>query len=461
MAGADVLVMLISVGQTRFLAEVIGPEGFGVYALLLSFFRVFAALGSTWMSVSAARWIAHHVGEGDMHRAGQVFFAGVLISGLITLSGAAVFGVFHLFFMQRFITRDIVALYFLLFVGVMVVTSYRTVLTAVLQGLQAMGLISFTRAAAAIVQVIAVVALAIPYGIAGFFTGLLIGGAFAATVSIWGLWRRSDLRPVNVTLWSPNIRPFLAFGGVDLALLVVFSAGEFVQRRVVLDELGITQVGFMFAAISIVINMGILNRAVFFYLLPKMAGETSAARQTDFSLHMRFTLYSAIPIAITAMLFSRTGIALLLGDAFADLETDFYLFALLFLFMSVQSPAAGLILSLAKLRVHAFATVANVAAALTVMILLIDPMGFAAIGIGLIAGQAISYSIRLFYIVAFTEFVVDMRAMLLHGFAAASFIVSYLIIDASVWLRILTLTLVIIALLASLRGQERDEISRS
>ena len=176
--------MVVALVKNKYLALSIGPEGFGIYGLLNSFFGLVAVFSGSWMAGGATKYAAQYNGEHDTYSVQKVYSFSVGLTAVLSLIITAILISAHKTIRGLFLPKEVLSIYYLLFTVAFIGTSLRPVIVALLQGLMKVRAIVFSRIAIALVEIALVISLVYLFELKGFFLSILISSVFAA-VLLW------------------------------------------------------------------------------------------------------------------------------------------------------------------------------------------------------------------------------------------------------------------------------------
>ena len=79
----EVLLMFVALARNKYLAVTIGPEGFGIYGLLSSFFMMIAVFAGTWMATGTIKYTSEYQAKGDKESLNSVFsFSTIIVTSI-------------------------------------------------------------------------------------------------------------------------------------------------------------------------------------------------------------------------------------------------------------------------------------------------------------------------------------------------------------------------------------------
>lgn len=395
----EILLMGVALARNKYLAVTIGPEGFGIYGLLNSFFMMMAAFAGTWMATGTTKYVAESHAAGDQESANKVFTFSLATTAGIALLLTAVLVLGREWFLARFLSRDVKESYYLIFCLAFVALNLRPVLLAVLQGMRRVREVVISRWSIAGLDLVLVVVLVLLFGLTGFFVSLLLSAFWAVGVMIWAVQRKDGLQLKKISCREPVIRLLLSFGGVSLFLALINLGSQYLQRVIVLLNMDISSVGLFQAGVALMGYLGVVNRGTMFYYFPKMSEfMDNNLRNQKMNEYLRFILIVSIPLSVLAILFGRWAILLLYSSAFAPLSSVFFLFVIGQFLNSVGGTFQIAIVGMARLKMHTVSTIAIHSLWVIIPFLLVRKYGIGALGMGFIAGGIAGPLMNYFYL---------------------------------------------------------------
>ncbi|HUT43335.1 MAG TPA: oligosaccharide flippase family protein, partial [Desulfobacterales bacterium] len=112
---SEAMFIIVAIVRNKYLAVTIGPEGFGLFDLLNTFFNYAVLIAGSWMSMASLKYISEYHGKGDVENIQNIFSFSitlVLIIGVI-LSLALLLS-FN-FIKNVFLVKEVLFSYYALF----------------------------------------------------------------------------------------------------------------------------------------------------------------------------------------------------------------------------------------------------------------------------------------------------------------------------------------------------------
>ncbi len=395
----EVALTLVSIIRAKYLALSIGPEGYGEYSLLNSFFSVLTALCGGWIARGTIKYIAEYKQKSDLESVEKVHNISLSIVLLLGTLFTTLVLVFSEFVRVHFLSPEIVIWHYYLFAASFLVNSLTPFYAWLLQGFLMVKKTVFLRIYSTLFSFVSILVLVYLFELTGYFLSILFSGIF----SLFLYWK-STRGLVNTKFIFPNIKEqitikLLKFGGVNFFLLIITNISEYFQRILVLTSLNIASVGLMQVANSILTYMGIANRGSLFYNDPKMSQEiTNDDRNKELNNYLRFNLLFGLPAALFIILYSKELISLLYSKDFTSLSPILFFFIVAQLIQFMLGGLHSVLLGKALLKVHSFVSVLSAALIVLIPYFFISEYGLGAIGAAILISNSISFLIDYFYL---------------------------------------------------------------
>lgn len=436
----EIALVLVALVRNKYLAIHIGPEGFGVYGLLSSFFGLAAIFGGSWLSTGAMKYISEYNSEGKIDEVAKVFNFVYTLSFTLTTIVTFILFVFHSFIKEYFLSPNILFVYYALFAASFIGSSLKSVFTSLLQGLLQIKKIVYLRLVTTLLEFLSVIILVYFFDLTGFFISICISATFSAV-----LFYFSIRKIINSKIQIPKIRDaisskLLKFGGISFFLGLINLLSAYLQRIIILSKLDIISVGFFQALNSIMNYLGILNRGSSFFFLPKMSENISVnERNKSLDEYIRFTLLTGIPGSIFTILFGKQVVQLLYHTSFLEISNFLFVFVLAQFVISIEMAYQGIIVGMAQLKIHSVATLINHISWILIPLFLIKYYGLNSIGYGLIFGSIIVILIQASYLKIKFSIGVSSKIYLILSMSITFIFISLLFKDARILTKIMIL----------------------
>lgn len=395
----EVALILVSIVRAKYLALSIGPEGYGEYSLLNSFFSVLTALCGGWIARGTIKYIAEYKQKGDTESLEKVHNISIsivlLLGSIFTLSVI----VFSEFVRRHFLSPEIVIWHYYLFAASFLVNSITPFYGWLLQGFLMVKKTVFLRIYSTLFSFVSILFLVYLFELTGYFISILVSGIF----SLYLYWKYSR-ELVSTKFVFPNFKEqitikLLKFGSVNFFLLIITNISEYLQRILILTSLNIASVGLLQVANSILTYMGIANRGSLFYNDPKMSQEiTNDDRNKELNNYLRFNLLFGLPAALFIILYSKELISLLYSKDFTALSPILFFFIVAQLIQFMLGGLHSVLLGKALLKIHSFVSVLSAFLIVLIPYFFISKYGLVAIGAAMLIANLISFLIDYFYL---------------------------------------------------------------
>ena len=450
----------MAVVRNKYLATTIGPEGFGIYGLLNSFFSMISVFAGIWIATGTTKYIAEYSGAGDNEKKNQVFtFAfvvTVLIGGIITAT--LIFG--QSFFRSHFLSKDVLMSYYLLFAAGFIGMNLRPVLLSVLQGVLAVRIVVKYRILISVIDVLLIVVLVYLFQLLGYFIGILISALFSAGILYFYVYKRSGFKFRKVSLNGNIAKRMIFFGGINFLTGLMNLGSAYLQRFLLVNRMGIDSVGIFQAGFAIMNYMGLVNRGSSFHLFPTMSKTMdNDHRVKQLNEYLNFILLIIIPIAVAGILFGRIGIHILFSSKFLPLASYLFWFISAQCIMSVTSAFQLTVVGMARLGIHSLAVFVIHSLWVVIPFFLISKYGIASFGIGFLAGGIAGGGIYYSYLWKKIGLRLSRRVISLMCYGSIALLVSIFSRGLSVIWQIILILCIIGAMLFFLNTEERKKLS--
>ncbi len=389
-----------SVGMVRnkYLANTIGPEGLGIYSLMSSFFQIIGLIAGGCTITGTTKYISQYSAEEDKERVDSIFTltiltvigASVIISGILVLKKE--------FFISAFLDPKIIDVYFILFAFTLIWTNLKQVLIATLQGYMLIGTIIKLRLVTTFLDLILVICLVYMFGMLGFFVSLMISAIITAGIVCIYTFRTTQVHFTKNFLKGDAVWRILIFACNTLAVSMINVSSQYIQRIMIVRNLGIGALGVFQSGISIMEYVGMFNRGSNFYLLPIMSVDMGQVeKRYKINEYLFFIMVVGIPICCACIMFGNIIIRVLFSDRFMPLSSSLPLFIVATFFNSFSSCFQIVLIGSGYLFVHTFTVCVIHILWVLVPYFLMEKYGIAAFPIGFIIGAFCGTALNLLF----------------------------------------------------------------
>ena len=458
-ATTELLLVFVAIIRNKYLAITIGPEGFGIYSLLASFFSVFSIFAGTWLGSATTKYISEFDNKKDSTQRDKVFTFAFVVVSIIGILITIILVFFRKFIILYFLSKDILESYYLWFAAGFIGLNLRSILLRVLQGLLAVKLVVKSRILIALVDLLSIVSLVYIFHLLGFFVGLFVSTSFAAGILFYFVFIKSNLRFVKFSLKGNISKKMLSFGAYSFITGPINFGSMYLQRFILIQSLGINAVGIFQAGISIMSYMGLVNRGSSFHLLPTMSKNMdNESRAKQLNEYLVFVLIITVPITVFSILFGKIVIHLLYSRAFLSLSNYLYWFLLAEFIIIISTSFQSTVVGMAKLKIHTLAVFIIHSFWIVIPFFFIDKFGIAVLPVGMLIGQVLGGSIYFIYLWKHIDFRFVKRVNNLFIFGIIILLLSFFLQNTHIVWQVLFMFGVTGSTILFLSKKERDKI---
>lgn len=435
--GTEFLLVFVAIIRNKYLAVTIGPEGFGIYSLLSSFFAMIAVFAGTWLGAGTTKYVAEYSDHAHREERNQVFTLAVVSVVLIGISLTLVSVLARKLIISDFLSKDVAETYYLLFAAGFIGMSLNPILMNVLQGALEVKMVVKARIIISSVDVLLIIALVHVLDLLGFFVGILISATFASCVLFYFVYSRSGFRFARVSLRDQVSRDMTYFGGMSLVTGLLNLGSLYLQRFLLVERMGIGSVGIFQAGYSIMNYLGLVNRGSSFHLFPTMSKVMeSETRVRQLNEYLVFILLVTIPVSVTAILFGSIAIHVLYSKEFLPLSSCLFWFVAAQFVMMLMTSFQTTVVGMARLKLHTFAVFLIHSLWIIVPFFLIREYGIASLAMGFLAGGIVGAAVYIGYLRRAIRLRFDLKTGLLAAYGIIAIGLAVLSKDSGFVLRI-------------------------
>jgi enterobacterial common antigen flippase len=433
-------VLLLSVGLVRnkYLAISIGPEGFGIFSLLNSFFLLMSAFAGTWLGTGTTKFIAQYISTNDDDNKNRIFQYSVIIASLLSLFITVQLILNKNICIEHFLNNDINVNYFYIFIAGFIWTNLRQVFLAALQGALATQYVVKSRIYIAVFDITSVVLLVAVFNLAGYFISICLTSVFAVMILAYYTYVKCGFTIIiqkDNIMENSTFKQFLIFGGYNFVTGIVNLSSAYLQRYILIVTSGVNKVGLFQAGISMMTNLSAINRGSLFYLLPAMSGSLAdEERVKSLNEYIYFVLITTIPICIIVIPFGENIITLLFSDKFTSLCEVLYLFIIGQIVIIFMSSFQLTVVGMEKLKIHLFSVIVIHGTWVLIPFIFSKQYGIASAAYGIILGGIFGILIYSLYLWRYIHYVMsyeNLKLIFLNSISIALFI--YFKDDSMLW----------------------------
>ncbi len=395
LGSTEILLILVAFFRNKYLAMTIGPEGFGLFSLLNSFFMMFAVFAGTWMTMGSTKYISQYYSEKKWNQLNQIISSSILIVISISVLISFLLIIWSEWFIDTFLSKNVDIKYYILFCFAFIGLSLRPVLLGILQGMRRISDAVSVRMIVTILNLLITVILVYFWKLNGFFVSIMINSFLAIAIFLKVIFKHNIVSIESFSLNDPIIRLLLSFGRVNLFLAAINLSSQYFQRSIILSNFDLASVGVFQAGVSIMGYLGILNKSASFSFLPKMSESMSiSSRIRDINEFWRFILLLSIPISSMVVLFSKQIVLILYSDKFLILSPIIFLFVIAQVLNNLGMVFRNVLIGMAFLKIHTISSIVVHLCWVVVPLLFISKLGIASLGYGFLAGSTLGFFIN-------------------------------------------------------------------
>ena len=428
LGATEVALILVSIVRAKYLAVNIGPEGYGEYSILVSYFAILTAMCSGWLARGTIKYIAEYKQKDDIVSVYKVHNYSISIAFILTAIATVLAFIFQDFVRTHFLSHKIILWHYLLFAASFFATSITPFFAWLLQGFLLVKETVKIRIITTLFGFLYILIFVYFYGITGYFVSILISSIFG----LYLYWKATH-NFLSTKLMLPNFKDeifkkLMRFGGVNFILLILHNITEYIQRVFILNALDITSVGLFHVANSIMNYMGIANRASTFVNDSKMSQDLSIEEYNK-SLNdfIRFNILTGLPISVILILFSKDFITLLYSKEFTSLAPILIAFVFAQFLAFLAGGFHSVMLGKAFLKMHSIVSILNMIIILVIPYFFISQYGLLIIGISMIAGNIMTLLLDYCYLNIKISFKLSHRVLAILTISILCFYFSYLL----------------------------------
>ncbi|MCK4395681.1 MAG: oligosaccharide flippase family protein [Candidatus Marinimicrobia bacterium] len=394
-SGTEIALMVVAIIRNKYLAVNIGPEGFGIYGLIQSFFSLASIFSGAWLAGGVTKFTSEYNKKNDNIAVQKIASLSIVLTAVLSLVITFAFIVAQKPMRKIFLSEEVLSIYFILFAASFLGTSLRPVFIALLQGLKQVKSVVAFRIIVSLADVIFVIILVYFFDLIGFFFSILA----TSLVAILIMWKQFNkhVGKFSFPSFHENItNSLLFFGGSCFFLSMLTFGGQYFLRFIVVKNINIASVGLLQAATGIMKYLGIFNRGAVFHFYPEISEEMSSSDRTGkINDYLRFILLINIPITVIAILFGKQILLLLYSSKFLPLSDLLFWFFLVHLMSCIAGTFHSNLMGMGLVKNFTLFGVLGTFLLLVVPTLFIKKYGLASVAIGYL----LSYTgtIPLFY----------------------------------------------------------------
>jgi len=394
-SGTEIALMVVAIIRNKYLAVSIGPQGFGIYGLIQSFFSLASIFSGAWLAAGATKFTSEYNNKNDDITVQKIASLSIGLTAVLSLVITFAFIIAQKPIRKIFLSKEVLSIYFILFAASFLGASLRPVFIALLQGLKQVKSVVVFRIIISLIDIIFVIVLVYFFDLIGFFISIFATSVVAILIIYKQL--KKHVGQFYLPMLNENItKRLLYFGSSSIFLGVLYFGGQYFLRFIIIKNINIAAVGLLQAAMGIMNYMGIFNRGAVFHFYPEVSEEISISDRTrKINDYLRFILLINIPITVLAILFGKQILLLLYSSRFLPLSDLLFWFFLVHLMSCIANTFHSNLMGMGLVKNFTLFGILGTLLLLVVPILFIKKYGLASVAIGYL----LSYTgtIPLFY----------------------------------------------------------------
>jgi O-antigen/teichoic acid export membrane protein len=452
----EVAMVVVSIVRNKYLAVTIGPEGFGVYSLLSSFFGFMSIFAGVWLATPTMKYISEYNSNNDKDSVQKVFdFSFVIVFFVATLI-TILFFVFAKVIKNAFLSPEVIFLHYALFAASYISTSLTSVFRSLFQAFKLIKKVVIIRIISNIFNLITVVILVYFFDLSGFFINILVSSLFL----LFLFWRDGKnivkVRIVKLNFKEQISKKILSFGSVNIFLGFINLFSEYLRRIVIIRYTNMSVLGLFQASFGLTKYLGVISDGANFYYVPKMSENMSMGeRNKALNDYLRIILLSGSLFSVVAILFGRMAINILYAKSFLPLADVFYIFVIAQFLVSIQLGFQGIIVGMAKLRIHSVVTTITHILIVVIPLLLLKKYGLWAVGFGAVVASAQHILINFTYLRKRIGIKIRLDNIILILMAVLFIGMSVVMEDVLIYYKFVIIVILSLLLLMNLKKEEK------
>jgi O-antigen/teichoic acid export membrane protein len=384
MGSTQVVLIVISIIRTKYLAVHIGPEGYGLYSLLEAFFQLGTIFTGAALADASIKYISEYNEKGEKEKVQQIFdFSFSFIFIAITFV-TFIFIVFYPLFKTYFLSKEVVFSYYSLFAASFVGnTLSSSVFSPLLTGFKQIKKIVSRTLINSFFSLVSVVLLVFFFDLTGFF----LSAALASFFGLYLFWKEG-LKLVKIRVSYPEFRTeigkkLLSFFSMNFLLGITWMGSSYLQRILVVNRLNIASLGLFSAATSLNRYLGMVIEAAKYHTYPKLSEDINTEEKNiALNDYFRLSLLYSLTFSVFMINFAPFVIVIFYSKLFTSLADVFYIFVIAQLLANLSWTFTWTIVGMAKMKFYVFATIITHVLVVLVPFLMINEFGIFALGLG-------------------------------------------------------------------------------
>lgn len=350
---SEVALTFVALARNKYLAVSIGPEGFGLFDLLNTFFNYAVLVSGTWMSMATLKYISEYHGKGDKEKVQSIFsfsFSFVVILAFIV---SLILLLFHKVITKTFLVDNVLFQYFALFTASFFAQVIGNFFNIFLQATKQVKEYVRVRIITQVFTLVTLFALVELFDLLGFFINILIGFIFMSLL-LYKVISKDYLFLFSIPNFKNEInKRILNFSLYDSFLGFIDQTVVYIHRYLVIGNLTIESLGIYSAAKALQSKILIGSNSSLFYFRSQMCETMSFAERTEkLNDYLVLSMLINITLFIPTILFINEVVFLLYSNEFLRITEIFIWFVISAFFTSFNFGLIFTIVGMAKLNIH-------------------------------------------------------------------------------------------------------------
>ena len=375
-----ILLVGIGIARNKYLASTIGPQGFGIYNLLMYFFHLGDIIAGTTLGGASLKYMAEYNSKGEIEKVEATFNIAFFIVFVLVTIITAIYLIFYESFKSIFLSSEITFTHYFLFA----LSYFFSILSGIMEsGVKGLLMIKDLAKRSIITSIFGFLSLFICvyfWRLNGFFLNLVIV-SFIGTALLFNSLRKIITIKLKIPDFKGDIfHKILKFSFFDMFSNTFMVIGEYLKRKFIVPALSVSSLGIYSAANSLSNHCMLVSQSAQSYMFPKMSeNQTMSSRNKLASDYIKLVSMSLAVINIIVISFCKEIVLALYSKEFMEISTVLIWFMLGLVINSVQYCYLWTVYGMAELKI--FTTVVVLSDLLSIYLswLFISGLGYIAL----------------------------------------------------------------------------------
>jgi PST family polysaccharide transporter len=380
----EIALIIVGVLKNKYLAVTVGPEGYGLFSILDSFFGFFLIFAGGWLSTPVMRYVSDYRSRDKQNEVRQILNFAFSITLFTSLFFISVFFIFSDFIINTFIDRDVSFQYYALFAASFLGTSLNSIMQAYFQGMLMVNETIYRKIVLRLFDVISAVVLVLLFGLTGFFINVLVIAFFGLFIF---LYKSNENRPKIAWPDFKNelYKKVMHFGSLNLFIGIFNLISIHLQRIIVVRFLDMLSLGLYRAASTFTNYLALVGTSMQFMFNAKASEAISVdERNKRLNDYIKVIVLSSILLFVPGILFSDTVIHTLYSKKFLQLGPILYVFIIAQYLLNIQLGIQANIVGLERFKIYTIVTLIAYSLVITIPYFFLKKYGIKILGYTLI-----------------------------------------------------------------------------